>query len=167
MREFLYWAGLTAGLFVLQTSLLPLMAYHGVTGDLLLLFVTSFAFLRGAREGALLGFLSGLMVDLATGTFFGVNTFSRLIIGLLCGLFSDRIFKEQFFLPVLASLGVTVLNYFILSVFMVLLGYRLNILGVQHTLFPMLVYQLAFAYPVHRLAYGLDKRFDEKAQAGR
>lgn len=56
-------------LFTLQTSFLPLIAWHGVSPDLLLLLTVSFAFLHGARQGAFLGFVLGLMQDLATGTF--------------------------------------------------------------------------------------------------
>ena len=81
----------------------------------------------------------------------------------LFGQFSDRVFKEQFFLPVLASVAVTILNYFILSLLMVLLGYRFNLEShMQQILVPMLLYQLAFSYPVHYLAYRLDKRLEEK-----
>ena len=68
-------------LYALQTSLLPLIAYHGVTTDLLLLFVTSTAFLKGARVGALSGFAVGLLQDLASGTFLGMNAFTRLLLG--------------------------------------------------------------------------------------
>ena len=150
MKKIGKWAVFTAALFVLQTSMLPLMAYHGVTADLLLLLTVSVAFLRGSKQGAFMGF-------------FGVNTLSRTLLGLLFGQFSDRVFKEQFFLPVLASVAATILNYFILALLMVLLGYRFNLEShVQQMLVPMLLYQLAFAYPVHYLTYRLDKRLEEK-----
>ena len=150
-------------LYALQTSILPLIAYHGVTADLMLLFVTSTAFLKGARVGALSGFAVGVLQDIASGTFLGVNAFTRVLIG-FCGKFSDQVFKEQVFLPVFASLLVTTVNYFILALLMILLGYRFNLMGhMQYTLLPMLIYQLAFAYPVHRLAYELDKRYGKKA----
>lgn len=157
------WAALAAALFVLQTSFMTRLAYHGVTVDFMLLLTVSFAFLRGSRQGAFMGFMVGLMQDLATGTYFGVNTLTRALIGLLFGKFSDRVFKEQFFLPVLASVGVTILNYFILALIMVLLGYRFNLeTHMQQMLLPMLVYQLAFAYPVHYLVYRVDKRLSEQ-----
>jgi len=42
---------------------------------------------------------------------------------------------------------------------MVLLGYRFNpVSNVQYMLLPMLIYQLAFAYPVHYLTYNMDKK---------
>lgn len=163
MKKIGKWAAFAAALFVLQTSILPLMAYHGITADLMLLLTVSFAFLRGAKQGAFMGFSVGLMQDLATGTYFGVNTLARTLMGLLFGQFSDRVFKEQFFLPVLASMAVTILNYFILAMLMVLLGYRFNLEShMQQMLVPMLLYQLAFAYPVHYLTYRLDKRLEEK-----
>lgn len=163
MKKIGKWAAFAAALFVLQTSILPLMAYHGITADLMLLLTVSFAFLRGAKQGAFMGFSVGLMQDLAMGTYFGVNTLARTLMGLLFGQFSDRVFKEQFFLPVLASVAVTILNYFILALLMVLLGYRFNLEShMQQMLVPMLLYQLAFAYPVHYLTYRLDKRLEEK-----
>ena len=59
---------------------------------------------------------------------------------------------------------MTTVNYFILALLMILLGYRFNLMGhMQYTLLPMLIYQLAFAYPVHHLAYELDKRYGKKA----
>ena len=163
MKKIGKWAAFAAGLYVLQTSLLPLMAYRGVTADFMLLLTVSFSFLRGTRQGGFMGFGVGLMQDLSSGTFFGVNTFTRTLLGLLFGQFSDRVFKEQFFLPVLASIAATILNYFILALLMVILGYRFNLEShVQQMLMPMLLYQLAFAYPVHYLAYRLDKALEEK-----
>ena len=145
-------------LYVLQTSFFPLLAYHSISPDFMLLVTVSFAFLRGTEKGTMMGFATGLLTDLATGTFFGIHAFSYMLMGNLCGRFANRVYKEQFFLPVFASLGVTALNYFILALLMVLLGYRFNpISNVQVTLLPMLIYQLAFAYPVHYLTYKLDK----------
>ncbi len=163
MKHFAIWTAFVMGLYVLQTSLLPLIAFHGVSVDIMLLLTVSFAFLHGLRQGALMGFLTGLLQDLATGTFLGMHTFSQTLIGLACGRMANGVFKEQFFLPVSASLVAAAVNYFILAALMLLLGYRFNLLlQMQHVLLPMLIYQLAFAYPVHRLAYDLDKKLNAR-----
>lgn len=165
MKNFARLALVILVLYALQTSMLPLVAYHGISPDIMLLVTVSYAFLRGERYGALMGFSVGLLADLATGTFFGLHTFTCLVLGLFFGRFSERVFKEQFFLPVCASALATLLNYFILAIIMVLLGYRFNPLGgIESVLLPMLIYQLALAYPVHRLMYELDKRCSEKEQ---
>ncbi len=158
MNNFAKLAAFVIALYVLQASFFPLMAYHGISPNFMLLLTVSFAFLRGMEQGTLMGVLAGLLTDLATGTFFGIHAFTYLLMGNLCGRFANRVYKDQFFWPVFASLGVTALNYFILALLMVLLGYRFNpISNVQVTLLPMLIYQLAFAYPVHYLTYKLDK----------
>jgi len=157
------WAGIVGVLFVFQSALLPMLAFHGVSADLLLAFVVSFAFLRGSRLGVLCGFLCGLLQDLATGTFFGTNIFCKMIIGYVCGAFSNRVFKEQLFLPLLSVAMASVLNYFLLAVLMVLLGYRFDLLvHLQQVLVPMVLYNIVFAMPVHYLVYLTCERMKEK-----
>lgn len=163
MNKFAKWAMMVVALYVVQTSFLPIFSYRGISTDFMMLVTVSFAFLRGARQGGLMGFVTGLLEDLSTGTFFGINSFAHLLIGMACGRFSDRLFKEQFFFPVIASVGAIVMKYFILALLMVLLGYRFNLMSsIQVVLIPMLIYQLAFAYPVHRLVYNLDQKLSEK-----
>ena len=163
MKQCAIWAGYVVALYVLQTSLLPLIGFHGITVNLMLLLTVSFAFLRGVRQGVLVGFLTGLMEDLASGTFLGMNTLSQMVISLACGRLSNGVFKEQFFLPVFSSLVAAVVNYFILATLMLLLGYRFNLLAQMQSMLPtMLIYQLAFAYPVHRLTYDLDRKLSAK-----
>ena len=150
-------------LFVLQTSFLPLIAYRGISPDLMLLLVVSFAFLHGARYGSLMGFCAGLLNDLAMGTFFGINIFSRTIIGFVCGRFSDQVFKDQILLPIFAALVATLVNYFIVAAFIFMLGYPFNLLNHAETyLTVMLYYQLVFAYPVHKLTIKVDKYLKEE-----
>ena len=135
MNNFAKLAAFVIALYVLQTSFFPLMAYHGISPNFMLLLTVSFAFLRGMEQGTLMGFATGMLTDLATGTFIGIHAFTYLLMGNLCGRFANRVYKEQFFWPVFASLGVTALNYFILALLMVLLGYRFNpISNVQVTL---------------------------------
>lgn len=163
MKRFGTWGAFVAGLYVLQSSILPLLAYHGISPNLLLLMTVSFAFLHGPRYGVLMGFIAGLLQDLATGTFFGVDVFSYMSAGFICGKFSDQVFKEQLFLPLLASMVATVAHYFLLVAFLLLLGYRFNIVGhMYETLLPMVCYQFLLAYPVHKVTCWADKQIRKR-----
>ena len=163
MRSIGIWAAVTALLYVLQTSFLPVLSYHGLSTNLMLLWVVSFAFLKGHRFGMFMGFSAGLLQDLATGTFFGCNILSYMILAFICGKLSDRVFKEDFFLPIMASGFAAIGHYFFFCMLMFLLGYRFQLLAsVQYTLVPMVFYQLALAYPVHRIAYEVNRRLEEK-----
>ena len=149
-------------LFALQFSFLPLIAVYGVIPDLLLLATVSYAFLRGSAWGGLVGFGLGLMEDLSVGSFFGLHTFTLTLIGLFFGRFSDRVFKEQFFLPITASVAATVAKYVISAVIVYLLGYRFHpLLHMGRVLFILLIFQLIFAYPIHWATFHLDKRMSE------
>jgi len=58
-------AGLVALALVLQVSFFPHFAWHGVVPNLCLLVVVAAALVRGAESAAVLGFVAGLMLDLA------------------------------------------------------------------------------------------------------
>ncbi len=154
MKIFAWWLAFVLGLYVLQSSLLPLIGFNGVSADLMLLLTVSYSFQRGARHGILMGFLSGLLQDLATGTFFGVNTFVKMIIGYAVGFFSRRLFKEQVVLPMAAVTAATAAHFLLVFVLMGLLGYWGDILAQgRQILLPMTAYNLAFALPVNWCVY--------------
>ena len=163
MKAFLKWALFVLLLYVVQTSLLPLIAFHGASADFLLLFAVSFGFIRGMRLGVLAGFLAGLLQDLLSGTFLGMNTLTKMLAGLIAGALSDRVFKEQMFLPVVSSVVAAVASYFILALLMLLLGYRFNLIeNAQYMLVPFILYQLVFSYPVHALTRRVNEWTREK-----
>ena len=89
MNIFLGWLVMALGLYVLQSSFLPLVFFHGIGPDLLLLLTISYAFLKGNKLGSFMGFLLGLFEDLATGSFLGVNIFINMLVGFGCGTAND------------------------------------------------------------------------------
>ena len=159
MKKHRYFIVFFVGLFALQFSFLPLISVYGVVPDLLLLATVSYAFLRGSAWGGFVGFSIGLMEDLSVGSFFGLHAFTLTLIGLFFGRFSDRVFKEQFFLPITASIAATFAKYLISALIVYLLGYHFNpFLHIGRVLFILLLFQLIFAYPIHWATFHLDKR---------
>ncbi len=58
-------AGLVGLALVVQVTLFPHVAWHGVVPNLCLLLVVAAALVRGPESAAMLGFATGLMLDLA------------------------------------------------------------------------------------------------------
>ena len=163
MKNILKWTALVLGLYVLQSALMPRLAFHGASADFLLLFAVSFGYIRGMRLGVLMGFLVGLLQDLLSGTFFGMNILTKMLASFIAGLLSDRVFKEQMFLPVVSSVVAAVASYFILALLMLLLGYRFNLaVNAGYTLLPFILCQLVFSYPVHVLTRRVNEWTREK-----
>ena len=162
MKKYKFFVLFFLGLFVLQLSFLPLIAIYGIVPDLLLLATVSFAFLRGSVWGGFIGFSLGWLEDLSVGSFFGLHAFTLTLIGLFFGRFSDRVFKEQFFLPITASVAATFAKYLISSVIVYLLGYHFNpFLHMGRVLLILLLFQLIFAYPIHWATFHLDRRIHD------
>lgn len=103
----------------LEVTLLNFFTILGVKPDLVLMIIVFNAFLRGSREGALVGLLGGLFEDLAVGSYFGMNVLSLMAIGYLVGLTESKLLKEStiiiVFLAWMSSFIVQVLNYILLS----------------------------------------------------
>ena len=160
MKEVRAWIILTLILYVIQSSLLPFLSYRGVSANLLLLLVTSFAFLKGARTGVFMGFSAGLLQYLATGTFFGIDMISYMLIAMICGKLSGSIFKDSFFLPIFSSTITAAVHYCVWLLFILMLGYKIPIEeNIRYTLPVMVAMQFLFSYPVHKLAFNIDKKY--------
>jgi rod shape-determining protein MreD len=93
---------------ILQTTLLPNLAIWSVFANLPLLVVVSWGLLRGPREGALWGFLAGLMVDLLSGAPFGAATVSLIAVGFLAGLGETTVFRARIALPMIVMFLATI-----------------------------------------------------------
>lgn len=157
MKKYGYWFVFIVVLYVIQSSLLPFFSYNRQSPDLLLLLVVSFSLLEGPKYGVLMALGAGLLKALASGTFFGIDAFSFVIIAFVIGRFYNQVFREARFLPLVASVGATVIHYVVVLAFMFMLGFRFSILGhIQSVLLPTIVYQFVFSYPIHRLTVKMD-----------
>lgn len=119
MRLYLLLLMLAVALF-LQVTLLNFISVFGVKPDLILIIVVFNAFLKGSREGALIGFLGGLFEDLAIGSYIGMNALSAMAVGYLVGLSESKLYKDSslmvVFLVWLSSFVAQLLNYILLSI---------------------------------------------------
>ena len=152
------WTFLIILMYAVQTSLLPFIGYNGISANLMLLLTVSTAFLHGYKHGILMGFVTGFLQDVTTGSYFGCTTFSFIIIGWFFGKFSDRIFKEQLLFPVLSA-PLAAGMYFLIMIFLIsLIGYKIDLqYSIQNILQPMIFYQVAFSWLIHKIAYDFDK----------
>lgn len=117
MRFYVLVLMLAVALF-LQVTLLNFVALWGVKPNLVLIIVAFNAFLRGSREGALVGFLGGLFEDLAAGSYIGMNALSTMAAGYLVGLTESKLYKDSslmvVFLVWLSSFVSQSINYVLL-----------------------------------------------------
>lgn len=95
---------------VLQTTLFSHLRFWGIIPDLVLILVVCFALLKGATEGAIVGFFCGLLEDIFLGQALGINAVSKMLIGFLVGLTEEKVFKENPWVSVVALMVATFLD---------------------------------------------------------
>lgn len=152
MKKYGAWLAVLLVAVVVQSAVLPFFPINNVHADILLLVVASTGLLQGNVKGGVLGFAAGLLQDVTSGTIFGLNTFSKMVIGYLFGSIERKVFKEQALLPVVVAVAATLLNYLLMAVLMHGIGYRFGIMSnMAAVLLPMLLYNVILAIPVYKL----------------
>lgn len=91
---------------VIQSTILPILPI-GIVPDLILVMVVCTGLICGSGEGALLGFLAGLVLDAAGSSFLGFHAITNMLVGFTFGLMEEKVFKENLFVPIVAMLVAT------------------------------------------------------------
>ncbi len=112
LRKFLV-AILIVMCFILQCSVFGSLAFAGIIPNLMIILTSSFGFMRGEKEGLLIGFFCGLLNDIVFGGFLGFYALVLMYIGYLNGKFSRIFYPEDIRLP-LSLIVVSDLSYGIL-----------------------------------------------------
>lgn len=112
--------------FILQSTLFHYLALAGVVPNLLLIVTMSFGLMRGRREGMLVGFFSGLLIDVFFGSVLGPYSLIYMTMGYINGFFHRIYYVEDVLLPmIMISLNDFIYNVVIYLIFF-LLRNRLN-----------------------------------------
>ena len=87
--------------FVLQTTMFQTLSLANISPNLLIIIVSAFGFMRGKREGMLIGFFCGLVVDIFCGFYIGIYALLYMYIGYLNGFFQKYFYPDDIKLPLL------------------------------------------------------------------
>jgi len=127
-------------LVAVQKTLIWLIALsnYNIAPDLVILMVIYVGIARGHIEGSIIGFLSGLMIDMLSGSFLGLSALSYTVAGFIAGYFCIKEreeFLKKYFLVGIVFLCALIGNsiYFLIfyqgspiSVFNIFLIYVLS-----------------------------------------
>lgn len=99
--------------FVLQCSVFSNLAFAGIIPNLMIILTSSFGFMRGEKEGLVIGFFCGLLSDVFFGNFLGFYALVLMYIGYINGKFSRIFYPEDIKLPI-ALIVISDLSYGVL-----------------------------------------------------
>lgn len=138
--------------FILQCTVFDRLAFAGIIPNLMIILTSSFGFMRGEKEGLVIGFFCGLLSDIFFGNFLGFYALVLMYIGFLNGKFSRIFYPEDIKLPI-ALIITSDLSYGILMfvlMFMLRGKFRFGYYF-MHVILPEALYTIVvtmFFYPI-------------------
>lgn len=157
MRRKIILAVLILLTFILQGTIFQTLSIASIAPNLLLILTVSFGFMRGKREGLIIGFFSGLLVDIFYGNMVGFYALLYMYIGFFNGflykVFYDEDIKVPMVLVAVSDLAYGVIVYGL----QFLLRGRLDFFGyLRHIIFPEMVYTVLLTVIFYRIFYKLN-----------
>lgn len=151
--------------FLLQSTLFHYLELAGVVPNLLLIVTMSFGLMRGRREGMLVGFFSGLLIDIFFGSVLGPYALIYMTMGYANGFFHRIYYVEDLLLPML----MITLNDFIYNVIIYLIYFllrnRLNFGEYLLTvIFPEMIYTILITLFFYKILVRINLRLKKSKE---
>lgn len=90
---------------LLQTSVLARMRLFGVMPDFMLLVAVAAGITAGPVRGAVVGFTSGMLIDLFLPTPLGLSALVFTLVGYAVGVANTGVLRSAWYIPVLTAAG--------------------------------------------------------------
>ena len=129
------------------------LSVAGGKPDFVLILVVFFAIFRGSVQGGLMGAALGMLEDLMTGRFIGINALCKGLLGYVAGISERNLYKNNFFVPIAAVLAATFLNAVLYYLFSVLIGSNVGLEKLMLSSIPDAVYNMCFSPVFYAIFY--------------
>ena len=131
--------------FILQTAVFSKLKLAGVCPNVLICVVATYGFMKGQKQGIIIGFIVGLILDCFSGFYFGFNALVYLYIGFLNGFFKKLFYGDDLKLPLIligtSDLVFGIISY--LSLFLTRNRYHFSFY-LFNTIFPIFLCYFSF-----------------------
>lgn len=160
LKGFFYYFVMTIVIVLLTIDIFPNINIHGMSPDIVLIFVIFLAQQKGSMKGQIAGFILGLLMDLMSGSFFGTRTASYLIVGYIIGYFYLHFIVNELMMKFLVVFLATTLFAICLTFFQWIF-YKINFFDILTKQWIFILYTVLIS-PFFLLIFSFfDKKFIE------
>ena len=139
-------------LFLLQTGIFRFLAFGNCVPNLLLIAVVSYGLMRGEHSGMITGFFCGLLIDVFYMDFIGFFALLYLYVGFGAGKLNYFYIKENYLLPLIATLLAGFTTNFVIYIVLYLLKGHLNFIDyLINVILGNVIYTLVAAVAIYPL----------------
>lgn len=156
--------------FLIQTSIFSGIHWFAIYPNLLLIITAVFGFMQGQKDGILMGFICGLLMDVMFDSVLGFYMFIFMAVGFFNGYFQRLFYDDDVKFPVFL-VGISDFGYGIVVYFVRFLlqsdfnfGYYLG-----HIIIPEVVFTCLITLIVYRMLLYMNRKIEaiQKRSAGK
>lgn len=165
MRRVLFYVPMILIGYLLQTAVFTELTFGGITPNIFIICTVSIGMIRGKKEGCIIGFIFGILMDALYAVYFGVYALLLAIMGYAAGYVQQIFYEEDMTLPI-AMIGVAdVLYGIIIYLFSFFPRGRTNFLFyLGRIILPEMVYTLILAVFIYRLIIFINRKIEKGSE---
>lgn len=147
--------------FLLQSTVFQELAIASISPNLLIVVTAAFGFMRGRKEGLVVGFFCGLLMDLFFGSVLGFYALLYMYVGFLNGIFKKIFYPEDIKLPIFliafSDFSVNIIIYFFQFLFRSRFEFGYYFI---HIIVPELVYTMLIAIVIYFILLKINQKLE-------
>ena len=153
--------------FLLQCTVFHNLSFNGIIPNLMIIVTASYGFMRGRKSGLLIGFFSGLLMDIFFGDLLGFYALIYMYIGYLNGVFRKMFYPEDIKLPI----ALIVASDFLYSICIYILSFFFNgrfqfLHYLSTVIIPEMVYTIIVTCILYPLLLFVESRLEWREKEG-
>lgn len=148
--------------FILQGTVFQSLSVASIAPNLLLILTVSFGFIRGKKEGLLVGFFCGFLIDIFYGNLIGFYALLYMYIGYMNGMVYNIFYDEDVKVPMFLVAVSDIFYGFVVYGLQFMLRGRLHMLVyVKNIILPEMIYTVLITIIFYRIFYQINRWLTE------
>jgi rod shape-determining protein MreD len=156
--------------FLLETTVFQRLGFASITPNLLIIVTSSFGFMRGKKEGMLVGFCCGLLADIFFGDLIGFYALFYTLLGYVNGFFKRIFYPEDVKLPIFLIASSDFILGNAVCVFMFVMRSKFHYFYyLGHVIIPELIYTILITLILYQVILRINRSLEteEKRSASK
>ena len=151
--------------FILECTIFQKLSFGSITPNLMIIVTSAFGFMRGKREGMMVGFISGLLIDIMFGDLIGFYTLIYTVLGYANGFFRKIFYDDDIKLPLILIAASDFLYGNIICIFMFIMRSRFHYFYYLKTIIiPELIYTILVTLALYQIILQINKKLESEEQ---
>jgi len=149
--------------FTLQATIFTYIEILQVAPNTALLIVVAYAMLRDDVEGAIVGFFTGLLIDIVFGQIIGFYALFYALIGFFCAKPFKDFVRENYLLPIALTIAsVITLESITFGAMFALRGNAEFFYYLRTRILPATIYTVMLSVPIYMMVYRINKALEKR-----